>query len=1095
MLKDIYIKGFKTFVRPVRMPLERGVTAIIGPNGSGKSNITDAVLFALGEQSPSLLRASSMSDVIFSGSETLKPAAVAEVTLVFDNSSGEISLPYEEVSITRRISRDGRNVYRINGSSARLVDVRAVAGEAGVGRHSIVRQGAVGSIVTGGASAARDALEEAAGLGVYRRRRLAAERRLGQASDQLEKSRQMEAELASQLRRIEREAEAAREYRELEARYRSLSLAHLYRLASRDLERRRRELRRAEARVHELSKRESELRARRERLSEDLVTIEEELSRQDAIFGAIEGGQERLRRLSVRLERASVRLEGLGRGVSRPEAVLQKRLEEVAKVLDRARRSVEAFEAERARRLEAADRVGKELRAARERVEALSGEREKISLRLERLRARLEQMSDDASSGHVPDHLLERLERLPDDLRRTKDPTELQNRISGLQRRVSGHRRDLEDLLTAARERQGALAAIRGSAESTLRRLRAGREGAGTSIRLREVIRARPGFESAVDAALRELGDGVLADDLGAGLRLVTGPERVAVRLDASPVEEEDALPGLPLWECIEVTDPRYSEPIRRILCGIYVIENPSGIELSNGHVFVTPEGLRLTRASVARGGSGFFEREGRIRREEKRLSDLERGPAATLDEIRGGLARASDVLRAVSRACSELDTLCKRLLEARELLASRAERLAASERRSRERAREHRQRAGAFAREISTEEERLAAVARELHEAEKEASGAASARADARENLRVTEHELADGRRVLRSLERRHERLLHAVRRSSAAAPTPDAGALENLTRRSLEVCTSLSERLSEMKEALRRTREEAGERRRRLGRLQEDLASSAAKLAGEIAEARGERERLADELHRAERGAEAAREELHSEWGATLEEARRNAEDLGPDTEQERRELARRLKNFGDVNLLAISQQEQLRERHRFLVSQREDAEAAATDIKRIIQKIDREIERRFLSTFERVREIFEGMVPCMMSGGQGRLELSEDGVEMAVRIGKRGWKPLQVLSGGERSLLALAFLFSIFLGGTRESGWFCMLDEAEAALDDLSLARFLSVVDSYRAKGQILLVTHQKRTMASADVLYGVSVDGTGATAVVSKRLKGE
>ena len=167
MLSAIYIKGFKTFARPVRMPLEGGITSIVGPNGSGKSNITDAVLFAIGEQSPGVLRAGAMSDLIFSGSETLSGASAAEVTLVLDNEAGRISLPYGEVSISRRISRSGETEYKINGSRARLADVRAVAGEAGLGRHSILRQGAVDAIVAGGAAACRLALEEAAGPGVY----------------------------------------------------------------------------------------------------------------------------------------------------------------------------------------------------------------------------------------------------------------------------------------------------------------------------------------------------------------------------------------------------------------------------------------------------------------------------------------------------------------------------------------------------------------------------------------------------------------------------------------------------------------------------------------------------------------------------------------------------------------------------------------------------------------------------------------------------------------------------------------------------------------------------------------------------------------
>jgi chromosome segregation protein len=309
VLSAIYIKGFKTFARPVRMPLEGGITSIVGPNGSGKSNITDAVLFAIGEQSPGVLRAGAMSELIFAGSETLPGASAAEVTLVLDNESGQISLPYREVSISRRISRGGETEYKVNGSRARLADVRAVAGEAGLGRHSILRQGAVDSIVAGGAAACRLALEEAAGLGVYRRRRVSASRRLERADAQLEQGRQLEAELESQLRRIEREAEAARAYREIESRFRELSLAHLYRVATRELDGLRGRLNESRALVAKLVAGEREVREEEVGIESRLQHIEEELRKTEAQLETLEDGAEDVRVEALRSDRALLRLE------------------------------------------------------------------------------------------------------------------------------------------------------------------------------------------------------------------------------------------------------------------------------------------------------------------------------------------------------------------------------------------------------------------------------------------------------------------------------------------------------------------------------------------------------------------------------------------------------------------------------------------------------------------------------------------------------------------------------------------------------------------------------------------------------------------
>src|ERR671933_2039666 len=310
MLSAIYIKGFKTFARPVRMPLGGGVTAIVGPNGSGKSNITDAVLFALGEGSPSLLRAGLMSDLIFSGSESLSPAGVADVTLVLDNSEGTVSLPYEEVSLTRRISREGETEYRINGVRARLTDVRAVAGEAGLGRHSILRQGAVDAIVSGGAAACRTALEEAAGLGVFRRRRLAATRKLERASARLESSRRVEAELSSQLRRIEAEAVAAREYRELETRYRRHSLAYLYGITTQDLNERHERLANVTAKMITLQTRQESLREEGRRFRAEEKELEDRILAAERILESLERGLETLRPEISRAERSFFRLEG-----------------------------------------------------------------------------------------------------------------------------------------------------------------------------------------------------------------------------------------------------------------------------------------------------------------------------------------------------------------------------------------------------------------------------------------------------------------------------------------------------------------------------------------------------------------------------------------------------------------------------------------------------------------------------------------------------------------------------------------------------------------------------------------------------------------
>ncbi|HEU4493207.1 MAG TPA: AAA family ATPase [Rubrobacteraceae bacterium] len=1092
VLSGIYIKGFKTFARPVRMPLEGGVTAIVGPNGSGKSNITDAVLFALGEQSPGVLRAGAMSELIFSGSETLPPAGAAEVTLVLDNSGGEISLPYEEVSITRRISRTGETEYRINGSRARLQDVRAVAGEAGIGRHSILRQGAVDAIVAGGAAACRLALEEAAGLGVYRRRRLSASRRLERAASQLEKTRELEAELAGQLRRLEREAVAAREYRELETRFRELSLAHLYREATRDLEGLQRRLKESRARSAKLSSSQEALREEEENLARRSAALEGVLHETEASLESLEEVSDNLRSESLRADRNLFRLEaGRSGDLQRSAGRLEEELDVISQSLADLEERRAAAEATHSALLARTSRLRVTLEQTRQRATSAGKEHSRLAAELERLRARLEEAARPLEA--MPQEELQRLSHLAESLERPRGEGAA-SRLTGLRERLGDRLALVEDRAEDIDRRRGALAAALGRAESEVRALQDAAPGGNT--RLYEVLRARPGYEAAVDAALGEFGAGVLAENVDEGLKLVSGTERVAVRLDAGRVEEGGTPPGKPLVECVEVVDGRYAQAVERLLGGIYVIEEPRKSAPSNGYVAVTRQGLRLTRTSLSRRpASGRFAREARLAAGRERLDALKRGPEAMLYDLRKKISTASRRMERLAVTAESLSALAGRASRARALLArGAARRLTAAEDSSRALAERRRLRETLI---LQTREKEAALLRAEGLCADVDAEAAAAAQAageagvaaeDSHRSLKALRSALAAGRYRRERISRR----LEYARSASGRDPDRTARAAARSARVSSQLATAVRER----RNALRALRSQTADAHRGASAQRTDLARQAATLAGDLAAARAAAERLTEDLQRARAATAEATDEIQAEWGSTLEAARREAGRHPPTTDQERHRLARRLKRFGDVNLLSLAQEQELRERHEFVSAQRADAQAAADELSRIILSIDREIEARFSETFGRVRGAFEEMVPRMMEGASGVLDLSDEGVEVGLRLGRRGWKPLRVLSGGERALLALSFLFSIFLsrpGG--DAGAFCVLDEAEAALDDLNLARFLAVVDSHRATGQYLLVTHQKRTMAAADVLYGVVQDVAGATTVVSKRMQGE
>ena len=1100
MLSAVYIKGFKTFARPVRMPLEGGLTVIVGPNGSGKSNITDAVLFALGEQSPATLRAGAMGDLIFSGSETLNAAAAAEVTLVIDNESGVVSLPYGEVSITRRISRAGDTEYRINGVRSRLADVRAVAGEAGLGRHSILRQGSVDAIVSGGPAACRLALEEAAGLGVYRRRRLSASRRLERSATQLEKSRQLEAELENQLKRIEKEAVSAREYRELESRYRKLSLAHLYRVATRDQDALRSRLESGEARLSGLVAGEEKLRGERNRLEPEIREVETGLRGFEKSLEALEKLSESLRAESLRADRSLLRLESVeSREAERVRAMdrLREELRRVDLNLSELESRATLIENEYSSRREELGRHEATAGAARKEHAAAGARLSNLSVNLERLRARQEVNAARGEEVSLPkDEDLARISSAAENLARSpveaprEDPGEILKAFGELRKMAEG-------LMADINRRGGALAAARGAAEGRLRRLRAAGENGGSGTRLYQVIRALPGFETAVEAALGEVGNGLLATDLDEGIKLLSETERIAVRLDAEGVEPGSDLPGRPLLKCVEVLDARYSDAVERILGGIYVVEDPDvDAAPNNGHVTVTPQGLRLTRTSVSlANASGRFELQAGISREEKRLAALEDGPGKTLRRLQETVSDASGGVELLSRSTETLQSIRTRSHRVSDLFAREASRRVEEAGRKRKGLEDRRARSEELEREVRASISGLRDAESEKEGAEEKLMAADSAAGSSREEFRDVERRRSRLRSDIAEAKRRRSRVRRAlenIESSMDKRPEDLARVIENSARLSETLAEAVLARRSD----LRHLRAQAADRHRHLTGEQGLAASRAAELSGELAELRAETGRLREDLEAMENSASEATEELSTEWAATLEMAREESEKAPADVEGERARLARKIKRFGDVNLLSLSQEDLLRERHEFVSTQRSDAETAANELNRIIQEVDREIEKRFSLTFAGARDAFREMVPRMLGGASGELGLSEEGVEIGIRLGRRGHRPLNVLSGGERSLLALSFLFSIFLSRRgNEQRTFCVLDEAEAALDDLNLARFLSVVDSYRSSGQFLLVTHQKRTMAAADVLYGVTQDASGATAVVSKRLSGD
>jgi chromosome segregation protein len=1044
-LKAINLKGFKSFPDRTRLTFSPGVSVIVGPNGSGKSNITDAVLWALGEQSPTAVRGHSMRDVIFTGGNGQSPRRFAEVEVVIDNTEGRAASEFSEISISRRIERGGEGEYRLNGARCRLVDIVEALADTNMGReaHSVISQGRVESIVNSKPRDRRLLIEEAAGLGKHRKRRHSAQLKLDRTRDNLERAMDVEREARSHLRPLKRQAEAAERTAKLVAESNQLRA----RVIAEDLRTQQQSLSAAEAKLDEIrSRRESvearfeEVRARRTAIEERIAASEEGRRRRSELLAEARAATERVRARAESLESAERELRSsLGER--------QLRLDELGAdppAEAGATERIAELEAELAKLDEGASEESAELRRAAEQAEALRAE----------AATALEPLEQAVEESHTA-------------LRRA---SELHDRAREEARKAIQRRATLAGELAAV-EAKLASAAVEGEHEALAGMIEAGSglERAVSAV-LGERLRA-----SVVDSL--EEGIGRLADEEGAARALIaTGPAR-----DASPAPKDGARRLLDLIEARDAAAPI----TERLLADAWLVDDLE--DLAEG----------FTGIAVTVDGEAYDAGAGEIRRLPKEGTD----PALAARSEREELAsRLSQREQTEERARNDLERAEKALHEAR--IADDAAQLELREARRRlDEAAEEASRTGWLAdrrAERPDAEGSAGAIKRAKIEAElaaerrhaEAAERAKEARARDRQEL---ERRIALERETLPALRRAHEALIRVAERLGQRATALGGGDGEG----GGEIAAELRE-CSQQEFGLQGELREASE-------AMTVAEVEATQLRTARDEGSAELDRLGEALgERLEAASEPLPDEEREAIDARLVRLERNREQIGP------------------VNPLAEREYAEAREHVTELAEQRKDLEKAITELRALIRRTDREIAAAFEETFEATARGFEEMVAELFPGGKGRLRRvdvggaprpfagqdgagsdgdadddeeeftppdEDGGVEIEVTPAGKSTRRLSLLSGGEKSLVALAFVFAVLMARPCP---FYILDEVEAALDDINIDRFLRLVRRFSERSQFIVVTHQKRTMDAADILYGVSMGGDGITKVVSRKL---
>jgi chromosome segregation protein len=1139
-LKSLTLKGFKSFPDRTRLDFGPGVSVVVGPNGSGKSNVTDAVLWAMGEQSPLAVRGQSMQDVIFGGGHGVQARSAAEVEIVLDNSDGTVDLPLSEISIVRRLDRAGEGGYRLNGARCRLVDVIEVLSDTGLGKeqHSVISQGRVEAIVTSKARDRRLLIEEAAGLGKHRKRRRRAQLKLERTQENLDRALDVEREARTRLRPLKRQAEAA----ELHERLERQILEARWELARDAAAGCRVELVEAESLVAAARASRSEIETKLEQTIERRGLAERALSeraaRHDVLSKRVYEGRSAHERLGLRSEQVEASMQTVSRRIERVQQELSE-LEGSGQPLDE---GVEAPGAERVAVLEAElaeierrreQELGVEVAELERSVEQQRAEEQEVVARAQDAKTAREQA--DVAAASARERMLES-ERAVEAARR--EAARIGSELAAANQFLRGH--------------AGAWGAAR--------------EGGPKA--LSEELRVGDGYELALAAALGGRLDAAMVDDVAGAESLLdgAGPDGGSALLAVAHGESSERTPSAAGGASMPPGAQRLLDLVSgpaevvaladRLLADAWVVERLEQVPSDFAGIAVT----RAGRVWFAAWGEVRQLSEGGTERVLARRNERDRLIIATEQAVRGE--------QAAKHTCDAALAETQLLEEAR----------GGAERALRECERRQTEAAEAVRRTEWLIEQRRAAPAEgplAVRKAELEGQ-LASERAQAKRLAREAEQRRARIERLRaqlvadRELVPRAERLGAAVRAAAEAVQARYAALEQELAAdrlageqmaSELRACASqeaelqaalraAGETVTAAEVAAQRLRDQAGEAELELKTVAERLGLPLPGVAVAQPTVEDEQPPSEDEQPSAVAQTTAA---VDQPAGDAEPAARLDEEEIASLRSRVER-LSRRREQLGPVNPLAQEEYAEAIAHVEEMEGRRADLETALRELRGVIRDTDRQIQETFEETFEAAARNFEELVGDVFPGGSGRLrlvaeeapprpvlggqslaagakagetqlvggasadgdsdaaaeaaaeaeaereqQLEEDsseigqlGVEIEITPAGKSSKRLSLLSGGEKSMTALAFLFAVFLARPCP---FYILDEVEAALDDLNLDRFLALLRRYADRAQFIVITHQKRTMEAADYLFGVSMGGDGVSKVLSRRLPSE
>lgn len=1170
-LKSIEMQGFKSFADKTKVVFDRGVTAVVGPNGSGKSNITESLRWALGESSAKSLRGGKMPDVIFAGTESRKPLNYASVVVTLDNSSGFIAHKEKEIKVERHIYRSGDSEYLIDGKKVRLRDIHDLFMDTGLGRDSfsIISQGRVEAIFNSKPEERRAIFEEAAGVLKYKTRKKETESKLEQAQGNLDRLDDIIYELDNQVKPLEKQAQTAKKFLELEEQRKALYLDVLVTqltLGKETLSEKEAELDTVKTELTSYYQQRSELEQENQTLKEKRHRLSEQMEREQAVLLDLTKLISDLeRKIEVHKLESSQNESSRQEAQERLESMLEKRAsldqqigqrQEKIALLERSlsslKEDIAAVDKEISYFSEDPDQV---LDHLREQYVALMQEEAEASNRLTKLQQDIaNQISLSESKSADLARLQDEKNQAQEELDKSRFALEQADQV--LQALLASYQTkkeeldqaqaayqaeqsslfDLLDLLKGKQARQASLEAILKNHSNFYAGVKAVLQASsslgGIIGAVSEQLTFDTRYQTALEIALGGASQNVIVEDEATAKRAITFlKEKRQGRATFLPLttikprqlsgqqlallQASDGFLGLA--SDLVTYQPNLDAIFQNLLGTIAIFDT---IEHANQAAratkfqvrMVTMDGAEIRPGGAFAGGSNRNNSTTFIKPE--------------LDALLGEIAELSSQLQERESLVAAKKTSLDQFRESLESIKTEGE----EARLNQQSARIHQEQAEnrlaqvtaqydlqmsqvspsiltELEEEAAKEEVNLQALTEKKQALDQQINQVRDNRDSIQESLQTLQTqkgqltvEQADLSSQLRFEQTDLTRL-----REEKVATEKDISILEDLINQKVEALEDTSvEILAEQLQTASEKQSQTSQLQIRLKFELEDIDGQFEDLEGRLEQARTKNDDLIRKQAKLEAECEQAGDRLRTLLGnltehfkVSFEEAQSQAKEVEnlPLAEQGLKDLERSIRALGPVNLDAIEQYDEVNNRLTFLNEQRTDILSARDLLLNTIHEMDDEVKERFKVTFEAIRESFKQTFRQMFGGGSADLILTEQdiltaGVEISVQPPGKKIQSLNLMSGGEKALSALALLFSIIRVKTIP---FVILDEVEAALDEANVKRFGDYLNRFDKDSQFIVVTHRKGTMAAADAMYGVTMQESGVSKIVSVKLK--